>query len=196
MELQKKLVQIQTELKAPKNQKNTFGKYNYRSAEDILEALKPHLKTHGLSLVLEDDVKETSTGLPYIVATAILSDGGHKIKTTAMAGIDPDKKGMDISQTFGAASSYARKYAMNGLFMIDDTRDADATNNHGKASKSDSKPQTKKGRVLMTKAQFEAAVKAYNEGDEVKKKEVRERVTSKYTLTEEQNKLFYNQANK
>lgn len=197
MELHKKLVQIQSELKAPKNQRNTFGKYNYRSAEDILEALKPHLREHRLTLTIDDDVRSLDPlGIPYIESTVILSDGEHQIKTKAMAGIDPQKKGMDVSQTFGAASSYARKYAMNGMFMIDDTKDADATNDHGKASKSDSKPQSKKSKVLMTKTQFEAAVKAYNEGDEAKKKEVRERVTSKYTLSEEQSKLFYNKANK
>lgn len=197
MELHNKLVQIQTELKAPKNQKNSFGKYNYRSAEDILEALKPHLKEHNLSLVLEDSISETDTGLPYIIATAILSDGEHQIKTTAMAGIDPDKKGMDVSQTFGAASSYARKYAMNGLFMIDDTKDADATNDHGKGSKSQSKPSStpkSSGKPLMTEAQFKAAVKAYNEGDDSAKKAVRERLNGKYTLTEEQVKAFFNES--
>lgn len=196
MELHKKLVQIQSELKAPKNQRNKFGNYNYRSAEDILEALKPHLKTHNLTLIIQDEVEETATGLPYIVASVFLSDGENQVSTKAMAGIDPEKKGMDISQTFGAASSYARKYALNGMFMIDDTKDADATNDHGKASQSDSKPTSKKGKPLMTKAQFDAAVKDYNSGDDAHKKVVAEKVTGKYTLTPEQTKAFYNQANK
>jgi len=197
MELHDKLVQIQFELKAPKSQKNSFGKYNYRSAEDILESLKPHLKKYGLSLTLSDDIKELDTGIPYVVATATLSDGENVLTATSMAGIDPNKKGQDLSQTFGSASSYARKYAMNGLFMIDDTKDADATNDHGKGSKGDSEPSSSSkpsAKPLMTKTQFDNALKAYNNGDESVKNSVRERLESKYTLTEEQVKTFFNKA--
>ena len=216
MELHEKLVQIQSELKAPKNQRNKFGNYNYRSAEDILEALKPHLKAHGLSLTIDDEVdyvsctksSETSyfdyekepiqsksdkqDGVIYIVATVTLSDGENQVSTKAMAGIDPQKKGMDISQTFGAASSYARKYALNGMFMIDDTKDADATNDHGKgkAKKSPSNPQKP---PTLPADRFKKAVEAYNVGDEEIKKKIVGNLTSDFTLTEGQVKEFYNQ---
>ena len=128
----KKLIEIQSELKSPKNQRNNFGKYNYRSCEDILESVKPLLTSKGLVLTITDDVKEAA-GLVYVEATAILKDGKEVIATvSAQAGIDPNRKGMDIAQSFGSSSSYARKYALNGLFLIDDTKDADATNDHGK----------------------------------------------------------------
>ena len=124
-----KLVKIQGRLKAPKNQRNSFGNYNYRSCEDILEAVKPLLQEFNLSLTLDDEIKE-AVGIPYIEATATISDGNESVSKKAQAGINPEKKGMDIAQSFGASSSYARKYALNGLFLIDDTKDADATNTH------------------------------------------------------------------
>lgn len=122
------LNRIQKELKAPKNQRNTFGNYNYRSAEDILEAVKPLL---GESiLTLSDDIVSEG-GRVYVRATATLRDGvGNQVSVTAFAREPESKKGMDESQITGAASSYARKYALNGLFAIDDTKDADATNQH------------------------------------------------------------------
>ena len=121
----KELVNIQSELKAPKNQRNNFGKYNYRSCEDILEAVKPLLKEHKCTLTVSDEIKEIG-GLVFVEAKAsILNEKGHEISVTAQAGINPDRKGMDISQSFGSSSSYARKYALNGLFLIDDTKDAD-----------------------------------------------------------------------
>ena len=130
----KKLIEIQSELKAPKNSYNAFGKYKYRNCEDVLEALKPLLKKHGLSLAISDEVKEVC-GIPYVEARAVLHCPDGKIEATAQAGIDPNRKGMDISQSFGSSSSYARKYALNGLLLIDDTRDADVTNTHGKEKK-------------------------------------------------------------
>ena len=133
--LQSKLVAIQTSLKAPKNQRNSFGNYNYRSCEDILEAVKPLLKKEGLLLTISDFINNDPL---YVVATVTISDGTDTISVTAQAGIDPSKKGMDIAQCFGASSSYARKYALNGLFLIDDTKDADATNNHSKSTKTSS----------------------------------------------------------
>ena len=121
----KELVKIQAELKAPKNQRNNFGKYNYRSCEDILEGLKPLLQANECYVTLNDDVVEIG-GLLMIKATATITNGkGTAISVVAFAGVDPNKKGMDISQTFGSSSSYARKYALNGLFAIDDTKDAD-----------------------------------------------------------------------
>ena len=126
----KLLQHIQSELKAPKNQVNTFGKYKYRSCEDILEAVKPLLASHGATLTLSDSMKEIG-GRVYVEATATLSDGKDTLDVTAYAREPESKKGMDESQITGAASSYARKYALNGLFCIDDTKDADDTNDHG-----------------------------------------------------------------
>ena len=123
------LIKIQSELKAPKNQYNAFGKYKYRSQEDILEALKPLLAKYKCTLTISDEIKEVG-GLVFVEATAKFSDGKQTIEVTAQAGIT-ERKGMDLSQSFGSSSSYARKYALNGLFLIDDTKDADATNTHG-----------------------------------------------------------------
>lgn len=126
-----KLVAIQGRLKAPKNQRNNFGKYNYRSCEDILEAVKPLLSEQGLVLTISD-IFIGEGAIPHIVATASVTDGKDTVSVSAQAGVDPNRKGMDIAQSFGSSSSYARKYALNGLFLIDDTKDADATNRHGK----------------------------------------------------------------
>jgi len=128
----KQLLQIQAELKAPKNQFNAFGKYKYRNAEDILEAVKPLLLKYHCTLTLSDKIKETSGGLVYVESTAILCNGEFEKHAYAQAGIDPARKGMDIAQSFGSSSSYARKYALSGLFLLDDTKDADATNTHEK----------------------------------------------------------------
>lgn len=118
------LKNIQQELKAPKGQYNNFGKYKYRSAEDILEAVKPLLGKYGAQLTLTDDIIEVG-GRIYVKATAKLTDGKEEAVTTAFAREPAEKKGMDESQITGTASSYARKYALNGLFLIDDTKDAD-----------------------------------------------------------------------
>ena len=124
-----KLNKIQAELKAPKNQRNSFGKYNYRSCEDILEAVKPLLSKYNCTLTVSDEIKQAGD-IMYVEAVAIISDGENQVHTKAQAGIDINRKGMDIAQSFGSSSSYARKYALNGLFLIDDTKDADATNDH------------------------------------------------------------------
>lgn len=119
------LAAVQSELKAPKGQFNKFGGYNYRSCEDILEAVKPILKAHSLALHLADEPAMVGERY-YIKATATLTDfTGQQISSTAYAREPLDKKGMDDSQITGTASSYARKYALNGLFCIDDTKDAD-----------------------------------------------------------------------
>ena len=130
-DLTNKLAMIQQKLKAPKGQVNTFGKYKYRSCEDILEAVKPLL--NDLVLTISDDIVEVG-GRVYVKATVSLSSGSGNVSTTAFARESEIKKGMDESQITGAASSYARKYALNGLFCIDDTKDADATNEHDKPS--------------------------------------------------------------
>ena len=122
--LTKALGEVQYNLKAPKGQVNSFGHYNYRSCEDILEAVKPLLHEAGLTLTLSDDVIAVGSRV-YVKATATVSDGSESISNTAFAREAESKKGMDDSQVTGTASSYARKYALNGLFCIDDTRDAD-----------------------------------------------------------------------
>jgi hypothetical protein len=130
-ELNDKLIAIQSNLKAPKSQFNNFGGYAYRSVDDILEAVKPLLKDNGCTLVISDEIT-TVGGRVYVAATAVLSDGKDSISVKAFAREEEVKKGMDGAQITGAASSYARKYALNGLFCIDDTKDPDATNKHGK----------------------------------------------------------------
>lgn len=122
--LTKSLGDVQFKLKAPKGQVNSFGHYNYRSCEDILEAVKPLLHEAGLTLTLSDDVIAVGNRV-YVKATATVTDGAESISNTAFAREAESKKGMDDSQVTGTASSYARKYALNGLFAIDDTKDAD-----------------------------------------------------------------------
>lgn len=129
--LHEKLVIIQRNLKAPKDLRNSFGGYNYRSAESILESVKPLLGESGISLTLSDELVNLGDRY-YIKATASITDGTDTITTTSYAREEEVKKGMDGSQITGASSSYARKYALNGLFLIDDTKDSDATNTHGK----------------------------------------------------------------
>ena len=130
----KKLIEVQTKLKAPKNQLNKFGGYNYRSCEDILEAVKPLLVTVGASVTLSDEIITVGARV-YVKATATFKADDYTTEAIAYAREPEDKKGMDASQITGTASSYARKYALNGLFLIDDTRDADATNTHGHETK-------------------------------------------------------------
>lgn len=130
MNIYKQLNQIQTELKAPKTQRNNFGKYNYRSTEDILEAVKPLLDKTETVVTIEDKI-ELIGDRYYIKATAILHNKeGEQVLSTAYAREPDSKKGMDLAQLTGATSSYARKYALNGLFAIDDTKDSDSTNKH------------------------------------------------------------------
>jgi hypothetical protein len=119
------LTKIQNELKAPKSQRNTFGKYNYRSCEDVLEAVKPLCEKHGATVFITDELKAMGS-LPYIEAVVTFHDGTLEIVTKAQAGIDVNRKGMDVAQCFGASSSYARKYALNAMFLIDDSKDADS----------------------------------------------------------------------
>ena len=135
------LAKIQQELKAPKNQYNSFGKYSYRSCEDILEAVKLLLAKYDCVLTLSDTIIEVG-GRVYVKAEAIFNGGGEHATVTACAREPEDRKGMDASQITGAASSYARKYALNGLFLIDDTKDAD-TDEHDETVKSKPKPSPK-----------------------------------------------------
>ncbi len=128
MDLFNKLTLIQNELKAPKNQYNKFGKYNYRNCEDILEAVKPLLAKHDATLIVTDSIQEIG-GRFYVHAAARLSSGEDIITANGYARECDSKKGMDDAQLTGSCSSYARKYALNGLFLIDDTKDADSMDN-------------------------------------------------------------------
>lgn len=141
MNLREKLTSIQTSLKAPKGQFNSFGKYHYRSCEDILEALKSHLASTKTAIIINDEIIAVGTRI-YVKATVTLLDDESEetITATASARECEEKKGMDSSQLTGATSSYARKYALNGLFCIDDNKDADSSDN----SKDDKKPKEQK----------------------------------------------------
>lgn len=131
-ELEKKILNVQAELKAPKNQYNAFGKYKYRSCEDILEAVKPLLVKNELFMRIDDNIVNIGNRF-YIKATVqICDETGSCTSVSAVAREEESKKGMDGSQVTGASSSYARKYALNGMFLIDDTKDSDATNDQGK----------------------------------------------------------------
>jgi hypothetical protein len=133
----KQIAKIQSELKAPKNQYNSFGNYKYRSCEDILEAAKPLLNAADMILTISDEIVMFDNRF-YVKATAKITDGDNEIVNTAFARESFDKKGMDDSQITGATSSYARKYALNGLFSIDDTKDAD-TDEHTQQTKKENK---------------------------------------------------------
>jgi len=128
------LIAIQSELKAPKNQFNSFGKYKYRSAEDILESVKPLLKKYGCYLTITETTQEIA-GYLVLNSKVSISDGEKTIFVEAQAGINPERKGMDIAQSFGSSSSYAKKYALGNLFLLDDTKDADSNKVNAPAAK-------------------------------------------------------------
>lgn len=164
-----KLIKIQQELKAPKNQRNNFGNYNYRSLEDILEAVKPLLAKQGVQMTLSDEAFELA-GIPVIKAIAVLSDGETEMVRTAVAGVDTKQKGMAIPQTFGSASSYARKYLLNGIFLIDDTKDDDATNTHGKPLRDNSPEFVKALKYLKDGGSIAKIKETYSISKEVENK--------------------------
>jgi len=146
------LIAIQSELKAPKNQFNSFGKYKYRSAEDILEAVKPLLKKYNCYLTITEETKEIA-GYLVLNSKVSISDGEKTIYVEAQAGINPERKGMDIAQSFGSSSSYAKKYALGNLFLLDDTKDADSN----RVNEPISKPE-------MTTDIYNAMLEAINTG--------------------------------
>ena len=176
----KELIAIQSELKAPKNQFNAFGKYKYRSCEDILEALKPLLLKYECTLTIEDEIKEVG-GIVFVEATASIQvdkEGRTEGRSvTAQAGINPNRTGMDIAQSFGSSSSYARKYALNGLFLIDDTKDPDSTNDHAPKVATIVKPKP-------SEEQF-AYIVRYLNGTDAQKKQAKDAI-AKYELTQDQ----------
>ena len=147
------LIAIQSELKAPKNQFNSFGKYKYRSAEDILEAVKPLLKKYNCYLTITESTSEIA-GYLVLNSKVSISDGETNMSVEAQAGINPERKGMDIAQSFGSSSSYAKKYALGNLFLLDDTKDAD--------SNKVNEPIAKKEKLDEVK--FKAMLKALEDG--------------------------------
>ncbi len=130
MKLNEKLATIQTKFKSKKSRFNSFGKYNFRSAEDILEATKPYLLELGVSVTISELLLEHEP-FPILESKATITDGESAIHATAVVGVDLSQKGMQMPQKFGSASSYGKKYALGNLFLIDDTADSDAVNSHG-----------------------------------------------------------------
>jgi hypothetical protein len=135
--LAEKLSKIQVEFKSNKSRFNSFGKYNFRSAEDILEGLKPFNEKYGVYFTIREEVSVIFETTPILISTATIHDNNdiNEIEATAIVGVDLQQKGMQVPQQFGSASSYGKKYALGNLLLIDDTQDADATNSHGKESK-------------------------------------------------------------
>ena len=154
MSVYKKLIDVQTKLKAPKNQYNSFGKYSYRNCEDILEALKPILKEVGATILISDEVVPVNERY-YVKATVkfIDTETGEVVEASANAREEDNKKGMDSSQLTGSTSSYARKYALNGLFAIDDTRDSDHPITYDEEDKEENKKENKKSIQVISEAQ-------------------------------------------
>ena len=166
MTLTNKLTKIQTEFKSKKSRYNSFGKYYFRSAEDILEATKPFLKELNVTVTVHEEL--VSFDPPVMQVTAKLSDGKDTIESQAVVGVDTDQKGMQMPQRYGAASSYGKKYALGNLFLIDDTQDSDATNTHGKS------------KTAITNSQWDKAKKYVKSGGKV------DAIKSNYSLTQAQ----------
>ena len=177
-ELNQKLATIQTKFKSKKSRFNSFGKYYFRSAEDILEATKPFLLELGVSVTITEEILG-DCDIPILLSTAVVSDGEHQIKATAIVGVDLNQKGMQTAQQFGAASSYGKKYALGNLFLIDDTQDSDATNSHGGGVINKLK---EKAKVTITAEQMAQAKDYMLAGGDVKA------IKSKYKLTASQEK--------
>ena len=144
MTINEKLSQIQVRFKSKKSRFNSFGKYYFRSAEDILEAIKPFNKELGVYVVINEELVSDHT-VPVSKTTATLCDGTSSVSASALVGVDLNQKGMQTPQQFGSASSYGKKYALGNLFLIDDTQDSDATNNHGKKTMTAQQIQSAKG---------------------------------------------------
>ena len=177
-ELNQKLAIVQTKLKTKKTSYNAFGKYYFRKAEDILEAVKPFLLEQGVSVIISEEIIATDP-VPTLQTTATISDGENAISATAVVGVDLNQKGMQTAQQFGAASSYGKKYALGNLFLIDDTQDSDATNDHGNGVVSRLK---EKAKPVMTKEQLKKAKEYITAGGNIKA------IKSKYKLTKVQEK--------
>jgi hypothetical protein len=177
MTINEKLATIQTKFKSKKSRFNSFGKYNFRSAEDILEATKPFLLELGVTVTINEQIISVDP-IPMMQSTASVSDGDNAIHATAIVGVDLNQKGMNVPQQFGSASSYAKKYALGNLFLIDDTADSDATNDHGK--KKFAVPKGQKPTLTSKKdPAYEKAVQYITAGGKV------EAIKAKYALSQE-----------
>ena len=178
-ELNQKLAIVQTKLKAKKSSYNSFGKYYFRKAEDILEAIKPFLIEQAITVTIKESILSVDP-VPMLETTAIFSDGQTTITATAVVGVDLNQKGMQTAQQFGAASSYGKKYALGNLFLIDDTADSDATNKHGndKPTKKEKAKPTEPKPALSEEA-LENAIKYIKNGGSV------DAIKQKYALTAE-----------
>jgi len=175
-ELNQKLAVIQTKLKAKKSSYNKFGKYYFRKSEDILEAIKPFLIEHGVTVTINEEIIATDP-VPTMQSTATISDGENAIHATALVGVDLDQKGMQTAQQFGAASTYGKKYALGNLLLIDDTEDADAQ----KPSKAIDKIK-QAAKPAITKEQLTKAKEYVAAGGNINA------IETKYKLTDEQRK--------
>ena len=181
-ELNKKLAIVQTKLKAKKSSYNSFGKYYFRKSEDILEAIKPFLIEHGVTVTINEEIIATDP-VPTIQSTATFSDGENAIHATALVGVDLNQKGMQTAQQFGAASTYGKKYALGNLLLIDDTEDADSGQKPSKAI--DKIKQAAKPDITM--AQLKQAKEYVMAGGDV------EAIKTKYKLTASQEKALINE---
>ena len=179
-ELNQKLAIIQTKLKAKKSSYNSFGKYYFRKAEDILEAIKPFLLEQGVTVKIDEEIIP-GYNVPIIKSTATISDGTNAIHATAVVGVDLNQKGMQTAQQFGAASSYGKKYALGNLFLIDDTQDADGSNDHGKKSNVVNKIK-QAAKPTITADQLKKAKEYIAAGGSISA------IESKYKITDEQRK--------
>ena len=178
MTINEKLSKIQVEFKSKKSRFNSFGKYYFRSAEDILEATKPFIKELGVTVRLNEElISYPEMGgqvfSPVLQCVATLSDGENSVSATAIVGVDLNQKGMQTPQQYGAASSYGKKYALGNLFLIDDTQDADATNTHGKK-------QTITEKAIISAQQLAKAKDYVKSGGKL------DAIKSKYSLTKAQ----------
>ena len=185
-ELNQKLAIVQTKLKTKKTSYNAFGKYYFRKAEDILEAVKPFLLEQGVSVTINEEIIATDP-VPTLQTTATISDGVYVITATAVVGVDLNQKGMQTAQQFGAASSYGKKYALGNLFLIDDTQDSDATNDHGNKSNVVSKIKAA-AKANITTAQMVKAVEFCKAGGSI------DAIKYKYKLTAGQEKNLNEQS--
>ena len=176
-ELNQKLAVIQTKLKAKKSSYNKFGKYYFRKSEDILEAVKPFLIEHGVTVTINEEIIATDP-VPTMQSTATISDGENAIHATALVGVDLTQKGMQTAQQFGAASTYGKKYALGNLLLIDDTEDADSGN---KPTEAISKIK-QAAKPVITKEQLIKAKEYIAAGGSI------DAIETKYKLTDEQRK--------
>jgi len=179
-ELTKTLATIQTELKAKKSSYNSFGKYYFRKSEDILEAIKPFLLKHGVYVTVSEKYLE-GNGVPIMESVATISDGKDAIHATSIVGVDLNQKGMQTAQQFGAASTYGKKYALGNLFLIDDTEDADATNNHGQKSNVVNKIK-EAAKPIMTKTQFDKAKEYIQAGGKLEAIEAKYKINTQHLV--------------